>query len=417
MATYDTEPSITRNALTRVSALARTAGRRLSGSCAAILCALLLAFGVQAEAQPTEETEARSQAEAELDADLPIERGATSTLEPVPESMLSPAEEPLFSIDSPIGPLEYGLGRGLRIGNTGIHVGGFTTVEFDRENGKAGDLELDSINFLVLFEPNQYIRGFAELEVGDLFAWRTDENSPHTNHEFEVERLYGDLIIGDPFALRGGKFLTPIGRWNLVPAEPFVWTPIEPAFLETAFDEHLTGGAILGSFFPAGGTLDYWIFGQFVDPLDPSEDPVPSDHTIGGRLQYGRTFDHWSVGSSFMATEIDGDWSYLGGLDTEFRIDRLLVTSEFTIQEGSIEDRDLWDVYVQGVFEVVPTFNLVARFEHLDPKGSKEDANLADLGVAWIPKPYLHFRASYRVTDQQTEEVRRGLSMSFSFIF
>ncbi len=74
-------------------------------------------------------------------------------------------------------------------------------------------------------------------------------------------------------------------------------------------------------------------------------------------------------------------------------------------------------VYVQGVYEIVPTLNLVARYEHIDPSGREEDAHIGDVGVAWIPKPYLHVKASYRFTDKQTEEVRRGLSMSFSFIF
>lgn len=347
--------------------------------------------------------------------------------EPLPERTLSPSEEPVFSVDTPIGPLVYGAGRGLEIGHTGLHVGGFSTVEFDRQDGKPGSLELDSVNFLILFEPNEFIRGFAEIEVGDLFHWTTNEDSARSDPNFVIERLYADFRLGDPFALRGGKFLTPIGRWNLVPAEPFVWTPIDPAFLEFAFDEHQTGGAFVGSFYPAGGTLDYWVFSQFAEPLDPSEDPEPADYSIGGRLQYGRTIDQWSIGTSFMATEIDGDWSFLAGIDTEFRIDRLLVTSEFTVQQGKIDDRDLWDLYVQGVYEIVPTFNLVARFEHLDTKGSRESpldetrikgtSNLADLGIAWIPKPYLHFRASYRVTDQQTESVFRGFNLSFALVF
>ncbi len=330
---------------------------------------------------------------------------------------LSDSGAPLFSIDSPLGDIEYELGRGLSLGDTGLHVGGFTTVEFDREDGEPGELELDGVNFLVLLKPNQYVSGFMELEVGDFFRWKTNESSVESNPVAKFERLYGDLTIGDPLTLRTGKFQTPVGRWNLVPAEPFVWTPIEPAFLEVAFDEHQTGTAALGTIHPFGGTLDYWVYGQVMDPLDASEDPDPADHSVGGRVQFGRSLEQWSIGSSFLATEIGGQWSYLGGLDAEFSIDRLLVTSEFTLQQGAIPDRDLWDVYVQGVFEVVPTFNLVGRYERLDFEGRDGDAHIGDFGIAWIPKPYLHFKASYRVTDKQTEEVRRGLSMSFSFIF
>ena len=51
--------------------------------------------------------------------------------EPLPESTLDPAAAPLFSLESPLGPIEYGLGRGLELGRTGFHIGGFTTVEFD----------------------------------------------------------------------------------------------------------------------------------------------------------------------------------------------------------------------------------------------------------------------------------------------
>ena len=331
--------------------------------------------------------------------------------------MLESEDAPLFEVDSPLGEIEYGLGRGLTLGDTGLHIGGFTTVAFDREDGDPGELEIDGVNFLVLLEPNEYVRGFMELEVGDFFRWKTNESSIESDTTAKFERLYGDLIVGDPITLRTGKFQTPVGRWNLVPAEPFVWTPIEPAFLEVAFDEHQTGVAALGSFHPLAGSLDYWVYGQVIDPLDPSEDPEPGDHSVGGRLQFGRSIEQWSVGGSFLATEIGGQWSYLGGLDTEFSIDRLLVTSELTLQQGDIQDRDLWDVYVQGVFEVVPTFDLVARYERFDGQGRDEDAHIGDFGITWIPKPYLLFKASYRVTDKQTDVVRRGLSMSFSFIF
>lgn len=336
--------------------------------------------------------------------------------EPLPEIMLRPGDAPLFSLDTPVGPLEYGLGRGLEIGRTGLHVGGFTTLAFDRENGKHGSLELDGVNFLVLLEPNEFVRGFMELEIGDLFLWETNERV-HSSPNATFERLYGDLRVGDPFTLRVGKYQTPVGRWNLVPAEPFVWTPIDPAFLETAFDEHQTGATILGSVHPGGGSLDYWVYGQFIDPLDPSEDPQHADYSVGGRVQYGRALEQWSVGSSFLATEIGGAWSYLGGLDFEVRFGRVLLTSELTLQQGALEDRDLWDVYLQGVFEVVPTFYGVARYERIDPSGSSQDAHLGDFGVAWVPKPYLILKASYRATDRQTEVVRRGLSLSFSFVY
>lgn len=327
-------------------------------------------------------------------------------------------EQPAFSIDSPIGPLEYQLGRGFRVGHTGLNIGGFTTLEFDKEESEPGELELDAFSILALFEPNPYIRGFAELQVGDLFAWETDQSSVEVGASFNVERLYFDLRVSDPLELRMGKFQTPIGRWNLVPAEPFVWTAEEPAFVEALFEEHTTGGSLQGTVPMADSGLDYWVYSGFFEPLDPEGDIEPVDHTIGGRLQYGQgVADYWSVGSSFMATEIAGQWSYLAGVDAEVRWERVLLTSEFAWQAGEIPERDVLDVYVQGVFEIVPTFHLVGRYEHIDPDGRSNDAHIGDVGFAWTPRPWLHFKATYRFTDKQTEEVRRGLSASFSFVF
>jgi hypothetical protein len=342
-----------------------------------------------------------------------------SVSDPLPVLPVAEApEQPLFSIGSPIGPFEYAPGRGLRVGNTGLNIGGFTTVEFDKEESEHGELEVDALSLLVLFEPNQYIRGFAELEIGELLAWETQRNSVDVDVQFEIERLYFDLRVGDPLNLRMGKFQTPIGRWNLVPAEPFVWTAEEPAFVEVMFDEHTTGGSLLGSTAAGGGTLDYWVYSAFFDPLYSEEDPETADHSVGGRLQYGQgVANSWSVGSSFLATEINADWSFLGGVDAEVRWERLLLTSEFMMQQGRIADRDLWDFYVQGVLEVVPTFHLVGRYEHHDPSGRMEDADIGDVGFAWIPKPWIHFKATYRFTDKQTEEVRRGVSASFSLVF
>ena len=55
------------------------------------------------------------------------------------------------------------------MGRTGLNIGGFSTLEIEREEGESGSFALEGINFLVLFQPIEKIRAFMELEVGDLF--------------------------------------------------------------------------------------------------------------------------------------------------------------------------------------------------------------------------------------------------------
>ena len=132
-------------------------------------------------------------------------------------------DDTVFSIDSAIGPIEYRSARGVRFGNTGLNVGGFSTLEVAREEGEPVEVALDSINMLVLFEPIHSFRTFAELEIGDLFLYEQGGGTD-SDPSLSIERLYGELSLDDPINIRFGKFQTPIGRWNLVPAEPFVWT-------------------------------------------------------------------------------------------------------------------------------------------------------------------------------------------------
>src|SRR5262249_55476491 len=242
---------------------------------------------------------------------------------------LGPSQEPLFSLDSPLGSIDYVAGRGLHLGSTGLTVGGFTTVELNRDAGGPAFLDLDGVNFLVLWEPVDFFTAFAELEVGDLFSLNLDDGHVASDVSFQAERLYGDLSWNDALNGRLGKFQTPVGIWNLVPAEPFTWTATDPVLVETAFDEHQTGGALYGTFYPGSQTLEYWIYGQFFDPLDPSDTPAPANHGVGGRLRYAGELDDWAVGASYLSSQRDGRWNYLGGLDAFWKVGRVELQSEF----------------------------------------------------------------------------------------
>jgi len=344
--------------------------------------------------------------------------GAQQGALPDPDSS---ADRPVFSFDSPLGPVEYVAGRGLRVGS-GLTIGGFTTLELDDDEAEPGSIELDSVNFLVLFEPIDALRFFAELEVGNLLRYEFGADVD-SNPEVNTERLYLDLSRGDSLNVRLGKFQTPVGRWNLVPAEPFVWTASDPVLVERAFDEHQTGGALFGSFYPGSHTLSYWLYGQFVDPLDPDPDAENADRSVGGRLEFGEPLGDWSVGTSLLLSERKDDWNTLGGLDAVARIGPLELTTEFAAVSNGIPERSLWGIYLQGVYDLgsvsrsLRDFYFVARYEHLDPRGTSEDANLWDLGITWIPVDYLNVKAGYRLSDRQTEDVRDGLTASLSVLF
>jgi hypothetical protein len=347
---------------------------------------------------------------------------AAGAQQPASSAPVPSADRPVFSLDSPLGPVEYVAGRGLRVGSA-LTIGAFTTVEVDDDEAEPGTIELDGVNFLLLFEPIDALRFFAELEVGDLLSYEPGADDVDSNTELDTERLYLELSRSDALNLRLGKFQTPVGRWNLVPAEPFVWTASDPVLVERAFDEHQTGGALFGSFYPGSHTLSYWLYGQFVDPLDPDTDSEYADRSVGGRLEFGGPLEDWSVGTSLLLSERKDDWNTLGGLDAVARFGPLELTTEFAAVSDGIPERSLWGIYLQGVYDlgsasrILRDFYFVARYEHFDPRGTSEDANLWDLGITWIPVDYLNIKAGYRLSDRQTEDVRDGLTASLSVLF
>jgi len=334
----------------------------------------------------------------------------------------APFDDPLFSLDSPLGAIEYVAARGLRLGWTGLTLGGFTTLELAKEQGEAGSVELDSLNFLVLWQPIDFLRGFAEIEVGDLFSLDTHSGDVDSDPNANIERLYGDVSRSDALNARFGKFQTPVGIWNVVPAEPFTWTATDPVLVDTAFDEHQTGGGLFGTLYPSDHTVDYWLYGQFLDPLDPSDDREPVDRSVGGRVRFGGSVGEWALGASFLASEQSNRWNFLGGLDAFGRTGPLEFQGEFAIVRGRIPDRNLWDLYVQGVYDLghacryLRSLHLVARYEHFDPD-SERGANLWHVGLAWIPAPFLIVKGGYQFANHRTDPVQRGLFGSVSLLF
>lgn len=320
----------------------------------------------------------------------------------------------VWSVDSPIGPFEYRPGRGMKIGNTGLNIGGFSEVEIEKVEGESGAFALDGFNVLALYEPTDMLRAFLELEVGDLFEVDFGGGAPESDPDVIVERLYGDLIINDSVNLRFGKFRTPVSRRNLVPAEPFVWTTTQPEILQFT-DPQQTGALLFGSFFPKKNTIKYWLYGQFLDPFDPESDETPADRSVGGRLEYASSRNTWSVASSFLASRLEGDWSYLTGLDLQTHIGLLEINSEFIYADRN--GRNQYGFYLEGAYEFIPTYYLVSRYEYSDPVGSDVATHLGDFGLAWLPRPYIYLKATYRIATEEPLDDGRGLKASIAVLF
>jgi hypothetical protein len=328
------------------------------------------------------------------------------------------AEPEAFGVDTPFGRLSYQAGRGLRVGDTGLVLGGFTTAEVERLEGGESRGGVDGVNFLAFIDPVPFLHLFTELELGRLAELESGRRGIRSAPKLEINRLYLDFGPSDALNVRFGKFLTPIGRWNLTRIEPLLWTTSEPLIVEEVFDETATGAMLHGSVFPRGGALSYSLYGTFLDPLNVDPADRPAKRSAGAHLEWA-SLRGWTVGASYFASQLhNGEWNHLGGADLLWQPQRRVeVSGEALFGEGSREDGTLWGLYAQTVVEMVRTLYLVGRYERFDPAGGGRAMNLFDLGLAWTPVPYLRFKADYLIVDHRDELAEPGLRLSFSLLF
>ena len=335
-----------------------------------------------------------------------------------PTPIAPPPAGEVFGVDTAVGRVSYHPGRGLRVGTTGLTIGGFVQAEMELLQGEDHTGGFDSTNFFLTYDPTSFLHVFSEIEIGPIAMWESGRTGPQSDGDVEVARLFADLSANDALNLRIGKFLTPIGRWNLAPAEPLTWTTSDPAIVEDVFDEVSTGAMLWGSFFPRSGAFSYSLYGTFFDPIAPDPEAPPARHSAGAHLEWAA--GDVTLGASYFASEPrHGAWNHLGGLDVLWQPHaRVELSAEAVFGEGTRRNGGLWGFFTQGVVEIVPTLYGIARYEHFDPPGSEErPLELFNVGLTWVPRPYVRLKVDYRFADHRSELAPPGLFGSLSILF
>jgi hypothetical protein len=330
--------------------------------------------------------------------------------------VLAAGDAPLLTLPSPVGELRYTPGRGLRVGDTGLTLGGYANLNVSRDEGGPGNFSIDDLSLFVSWDPTERLHFFSELEVEDLVD--VADNGERTAPTLTAERLYGDFTLSDGLSARVGKFLTPVGRWNVLHAQPLVWTTSRPLVTELPFDPHTTGAMLFGSLFPSRGTLTWSLYGQFDGQLDRLPSPQEAERSGGARLEYAPG-PAWSVGGSYLAFRAaeDGGWRHLTGVDTLWRHGPYEVMGEVAAVEPRTGDGKQWGLYLQGVRETVPHLFVVVRYEHMERPASFAPVNIGVLGLAWKPVPYVVVKGEYLFADHRADESPPGVKMSLAILF
>lgn len=328
----------------------------------------------------------------------------------------------------------YQLGQGLQFPALGLDVGGYLNVQYQDLAGHPGVTNLHDVSLFVNKRLGSRWSLFTELEMGEALAV-TAGGDLSADPEFDVERLYADYRAGPAVTLRLGKFLTPVGRWNMIHADPLVWTVSRPLTTTAAFARHASGAMLYGSLPALGHDLDYWLFADNTARLDPLERREPAfetegsgltisntfDSAVGGRLVYHFVRDRLSIGASYLHAEMSRPQpeKNLFGLDVHWQSHGVELSSEaiYRTSAGTSAAPDERGAFLQAVFPLPRQLYLVARLERYRAAVLPRRTDLGTLGLTYRPRPPLSFKLEYRTGSGNRRAAPSGLLGSVAILF
>jgi hypothetical protein len=308
----------------------------------------------------------------------------------------------------------YRLGKGYAVGNTGWRLGGYASAEVVLPSHSPVHAEVNDLSLFLTWDNGSRLRFFSELEVGDIVSIN-EHKDPH----FEFERFYLDGLVSNNLTIRLGKFLTPVGQWNVIHAAPLVWTTFRPVATENLFSTKASGLMLHGSVPVAGHQLDYAVYGDVSPHIDPALSDNPFENALGARLRYAFT-DKLQFGASYANFELKNNHSTrysLVGLDLAWTYKKFELNSEVVHRAShQAHAEDYWQGYVQGVQHLTHQWSVVGRYEFFQrPQDAMGQVGL--LGLAYRPLPALIGKLEYRLGTHNDKLAPDGLAFSLSVLF
>lgn len=315
----------------------------------------------------------------------------------------------------------YRLGQGLQLGDSGFRLGGYGYASYaDAEGADNWSLGLDALSGFLWWDNDDRWRFFSEVELSDAFTAEPGRST--TNDAYlGLERFYVDYARRDELKLRLGKFLTPVGRWNLIHAAPLTWTTSRPLITEATFPTNATGAMVYGVLPWTPDGVEYSLYASPGEELLPNPDLDTFTEAYGGHLSFS-AFGSLRLGVSALTFELEGSSDArrdLYGFDFAWSRHRFEVSGEFAyrVTRKSFDDRDEQGLYLQAVIPFTQKLYGVLRYENFRSNGNNDDLNLYLGGLNYRIHPFVVLKAEFSDSTENDLDVREGALASVAVQF
>ncbi len=313
----------------------------------------------------------------------------------------------------------YRLGEGLRIADTGLTLGGYATVSSENLRNADARTGIDNTSLFVWWEGEGRWKFFSEIDYENILATRSPSQDTDQRY-LALERLYFDYAADDNTNIRVGKFLTPIGRWNLIHATPLVWTTSRPLITTATFPGNVTGLMVNGNLPKLGNGVEYSFYGSTGSEIRANPTLDPFNEVIGGHVSLPISTDG-QLGFSYAAFEqkkTRGEQKKLAGVDFVWSHQRYEISAE-GIYRFSDNGSD-WDekgAFLQLVAPLSEKLYAVGRYEFFRQAHESVSTKLWVAGLNYRVSRALVLKAEWVGSRDNHIDAPEGFMSSLSILF
>ncbi len=311
----------------------------------------------------------------------------------------------------------YELGQGWQSGNYALS--GYTNLEVIDHFGAPAKLDLDDLSVFASGKVNQWFNPFAEIELSKHTL--AQQGGGTNNGDVIVERFYNDVVFSGQDSLRLGKFLAPLGVWNVTHAAPLAPVISRPYTTARGFSAYI-GGVSWRHNSGDEKMPDWQVYWQPDNELfkQPNTQAPRNFHNVVGG-QVSKSFGvKDKMGVSFQhGTLIERDETYiLFGLNANHSFGKLTLQAEalsanFSGTQTKAHDTES-GIYVLADYALAPQWHSVVGAEYYQDHtvtASSRSTLLAvnykqrDLPLVWkleyihqagVPSPLATFRTGLK---------------------
>ena len=297
-----------------------------------------------------------------------------------------------------------------------INVGGYSSARLQQNRHGKSEAALDEISLIFTWDNQDRVKFFAEIELENPLSWREGGALRSNNSYLDVERFYLDYAFSDQLNLRAGRFLTPIGRWNLLHAPPLVWTTSRPVATSRLFPMALNGFMLHGSKPFEDSVLEYSVFAETLKDQNVQSHELRFKNARGARLVNSGSIDIGATVMEFEESDLFNRQYRMLSLDFIKAHEGWEISGEAFFRKSKHYNEDTGGAYLQGVAPLGNKWFLIGRLESYKPTLQQSEER-AVVGLAWRYKDNQIFKIEYVGGHQVDPYMPTGLMTSIAILF